>query len=212
MIANRIIGGVSCFVWLCSAASVYAGSHTWRINELFSDATGVIQYIELHECCGSPDEILVQNLTVTSDVTGNEFVFPEFLTGDTSNAYLLLATQGFAELENAPAPDYIIADNFFALDGDVIRYAPAGNFHTVSFDGDDLPTDGFNAMHITCYVFNTLESGVNTATNFSGTTGTINLNPSAVPAISLNRILIAFAVLSIVGAGVSRRNPIHFRS
>ena len=121
MIANRIIGGVSCFVWLCSAASVYAGSHTWRINELFSDATGVIQYIELHECCGSPDEILVQNLTVTSDVTGNEFVFPEFLTGDTSNAYLLLATQGFAELENAPAPDYIIADNFFALDGDVIR-------------------------------------------------------------------------------------------
>jgi len=38
------------------AGPAWAGSHSWRVSEIFSNASGSIQFIELKECCGMPGE------------------------------------------------------------------------------------------------------------------------------------------------------------
>ena len=94
--------------------SALAGSHLWRFHEIFSSANGTIQFIEMHECCGSEFEVNILSKWVESDTTGKQFVFPTSLDPPTNDKFLLLGTAGFAALPGAPEPDYIIPDNFFS--------------------------------------------------------------------------------------------------
>ena len=69
------------------AAPVIAASHSWDIVEVFSNSDGTIQFIELRECCGMPNENFLLNLTVTSTATGKQLVFTENLPpNSTANA------------------------------------------------------------------------------------------------------------------------------
>ena len=84
--------------------SALAGSHSWRVNELFSNPDGTIQFIELRECCGAEAETGLLNKDVISDSTGSSYTFLANIVGPTNDKHLLLATQGFADLPGAPAP------------------------------------------------------------------------------------------------------------
>lgn len=107
---NRTRHGWMAAVAACAvawmAADAQAGSHLWRFNEIFSNTDGTIQFIELHECCGSNAEVNLSGKWVLSDATGNQFFFPENLIPPTAK-HLLLATAGFAALPGAPTPDYL---------------------------------------------------------------------------------------------------------
>ncbi len=146
-----------------------AGSHSWRINEIFSNADGTVQFIELKECCGFPNEIFIGNKSVSSQATGNIFTFPGNLPpGTTANAHLLLATPGFAALPGAPAPDYIIAAGFFAIKGDTLSYHV---YDTFTFGAGELPTDCINSLH------DGGSTGPNSPTNFADETGSVDACP-----------------------------------
>jgi|CXWL01.1.fsa_nt_gi hypothetical protein len=173
------------------SGSAVGGSHSWRVNELYSNATGTIQFIELKECCGLSQEIFVVAEEVTSNTS--TFMFPGNLIGPTSNKTLLLATDGFAALPGAPARDYAISANFFSINGDTIRYNPQGNYDTFSFDSGVLPTDGVNSIQITNFNTHTFVTGPNTPTNYAGQTGSISGN---IPAVSeWGVVLIALSIL-----------------
>ncbi|MCH8164509.1 MAG: hypothetical protein IH889_02765 [Planctomycetes bacterium] len=152
-----------------------AGSHSWRINEVFSNADGTIQFIELKECCGAANEIFLTGKWVRSQATGNEFLFPGNLPpGSTANKHLLLATPGFAALPGAPTPDYIIPAGFFAINGDTIEYwfyTPA----TLTFGPGELPTDCITSLHDGGAGPNF--TGPNSPTNFAGETASVDACP-----------------------------------
>ena len=157
------------FVWV--AESAMAGSHSWRISEVYSNSNGTIQFIELVECCGLPQEVFVAGEHVTSN--SHFFQFPGNLTVNTSNKKMLLATDGFAALPGAPPRDFAIVDNFFSITGDTIRYNPEGNYDTFTFSAGDLPTNGVDSIQITDHNSHTFIVAPNNPTNLNGDTDSI---------------------------------------
>ena len=75
---SRFIAGVSLLLGLAGGPAL-AGSHLWRFRELFSNADGTVQFIEMQECCGGDSEMGLQNLWVNSESTGKTFIFPSNL-------------------------------------------------------------------------------------------------------------------------------------
>ncbi|MCZ6793214.1 MAG: hypothetical protein O7J95_06335 [Planctomycetota bacterium] len=157
------------------AGPAEAGSHLWKINEVFSSDDGTIQFIELHECCGAAGEIYLTNLLFTSKATGKRFRFPETLRGSTANRYLLLGTAAFAALPGAPRPDYIIAPEFFSTTGDTLWYSEQRNYDRFVFGTGDLPTDGRTSIQVTDFRLDRFTTGKNSPTNYRGETGSVEL-------------------------------------
>lgn len=139
--------------------------HVFRINEVYSNADGTIQFMEF---VGEQDnqnfwdghQITSTNgvLTNTYDIAGN------LPSSSTNGMSVLLATQGFVDLGLGVTPDYIIPSNFlFTADG-TIDYI--GMIHgTISYAA--LPTDGVHSID---------ENGisqVNSPTNTLGEAGEI---------------------------------------
>ena len=159
-----------------------AASHLWRINEVFSNADGTVQFIELHEILGAQQEWFLTHCWFESVANRNVFRFPGNLSEPTGRKYLLLATAAFAALPGAPAPDYIIPDGFFSIAGDTLWYGPAQNYDNFVFQAGDLPTDGVSSIQIVRYAPNNVardefETGPNSPTNFRGETGSIEISP-----------------------------------
>ena len=157
------------FAIVASAApAAMAGSHSWDIVEIFSNADGSIQFIELMETNNLPSEVNVGGLQVTSQSTGNAYTFPGNLTPPTTAKHLLLATADFAALPGAPTPDYIIQDGFFNPNGDTLRYH---NYDTFVFGHDVLPIDCINSL------YGDGTTGVNTPENYAFEKGTVDACP-----------------------------------
>jgi serralysin len=152
-----------------NAAMVMAGAHTWDVVELFSNADGTIQFVELREMGGGQFETGVNGHLITSTDTGNAYTVPGGpLATPTSFRNLLFATPAFAALPGAPTPDFIFPANmvpFFETDGDIVSYNPYDSF---SFAIDTLPTDGVHSL------LKNLTTPCNTPTNYAGQTGTVN--------------------------------------
>jgi len=128
---------------LAMALPAVAGGHTWDVRELFSDATGTIQFVEVWEANGGANETATGGHDVTSSTTGNSFTIPANVPPPTSNKSILLATAAFAALPGAPTPDHIVSANFFSTVADTITYVPYDN---LSFTAGQLPTDGLNSF------------------------------------------------------------------
>jgi len=149
-----------------------AGGHTWFVNEIFSDSTGTIQFIEVKEINGGPFETGTAGHVVSSN--SHSFTIPSNVAQPTSFRHILLATAGFAALPGAPTPDYIIVSNFLSANGDTIRYVPNDTF---TFGVGVMPTDGVRSLN------RDSSTGVNSPTNYAGQTGSVNAapGPPAVP-------------------------------
>ncbi|MGE3165331.1 MAG: hypothetical protein AB7O52_10540 [Planctomycetota bacterium] len=164
-------------VVLAMAGSANAGSHLWVISEVFSNADGTIQFVEMHESTGSPNEVGIGSKWISSMATSNQVVFPMNLPpGSTANQYLLVATAGFAALPGAPTPDLLMPDNFFNLTADTLQFW----LYTTSpltFSAGSLPLDGLNSWNRGTPAF----AAVNSPTNFAGVTGSVDASPSSPP-------------------------------
>ncbi len=169
-----MLGAASIGLLGLAGPSAMAGSHSWRINEIFSNADGTIQFIEMKECCGFDNEIGLANKWVSSKATGNMFIFPANLVPPTGDRYLLLATAAFAALPGAPTPDYIIPAGFFAIEGDSIEYW-FYSAATLTFGPGELPTDCINSLNDGGDDPNF--TGPNSPTNYNDETGSIDACP-----------------------------------
>ncbi len=178
------IGMLSVLLSLAGVQTAHACAHQWRFNELFTNASGTVQFIEMQECCGFTGEIFVGSKWILAVHANRKFTFSHGLSGNTGHRYLLLATQTFASIPGAPAPDFIIPNGFLPVGGDTLEWWMYPNA-TRSYVA--LPQDGMTALQvgpgpdgISGTPDDVNETAVNSPTNFAGTTGSITV--SAVPA------------------------------
>jgi len=145
-----------------------AGHHTWKINEIYSDASGTVQFIEMTNANNNE-----QGLGAWS-IVGDNGTF-DFLTNlgstATANTSVLIATAG-AEAAGAPTPDYIMADGFIDITGDSFNYAGGADIVATGALPLDLQSVDRNGV-----------AQINSPTNFAGQSGLVNaaLIPAAPP-------------------------------
>lgn len=138
--------------------------HTYRINEIYSNADGSIQFIELiNGPIGGQSFWRGHDISVTQGSVVHRFDFDKDLPNtNTSNTTVLIATQAFANL-GIVTPDYIVPANFlFTVGGGVVNFA---GVNTLSYT--TLPTDGVLSLS------SSQTTSVNTPTNFAHATGTV---------------------------------------
>src|SRR5436190_12481109 len=93
--------------------------HTYRVEQIFSNADGTIQFIVLHETAHSDGENLFRGhqliVTTNTGAAPHVFEFPQDLpSAATSDTRVLIGTQGFAAL-NQITPDYVVPYNVVFL-------------------------------------------------------------------------------------------------
>jgi hypothetical protein len=176
------------------SAPAHAGSHTWDVNEVFSDSTGQVQFVELVEANGTPGETGVPGHTMTSNSKSFTIVGAP-LAPPTSNKFYLIATAAFAALPGAPTPDAIIPPAalpfFFSTSGDTVTYVP---WDALAFGA--VPTDGTTSLN------GDLTTGLNSPTNYAGVSGSVDASPAEVPMLSEQGLLVLGLLLAAIGTRV----------
>src|SRR5262249_28591823 len=158
-----------CLVLVPLSAS--ARFHLWQITEIYSNADGSVQFVELFNNADLEDLLAGHNLTSTA----NTYMLPHNLsTTSTTNHFLLIATAAFQQQPGCTnvAPDFTTPDpflpaNFMSTAGpDTINFAAVNTF---SYVAGELPTAGVHPLN---EPFNstTRTTAVNSPTNFAGNT------------------------------------------
>ena len=157
---------LAAFLFLQSSLAL-ATFHTFQVEQVFSNASGSIQFIVLHEALNANGQHLLAGHMVTASHSGTTrtFAIPSNLPSNaTAGRRVLLATSGFTAL-GLVAPDYTIPDGFVPTSGFV-------DFATVDrLTYSDLPTDGTNAR------YRDGTTRANLATNFAGNSATVSAGP-----------------------------------
>jgi hypothetical protein len=159
-----------CVAVLAAATSAQAAFHLWEIQEVYSNADGSVQFIEMFNFSNNENFISSYKLETDSDGSFKSYTFPTSIPTEiaTANKRLLIATPGFAAIANV-TPDYTLPSGLF--------FNPNATNITISFDGSGsllssmggtFPKDG--ALSLT-------QSGTatNSPTNLQGVTGFVNL-------------------------------------
>jgi hypothetical protein len=172
-----------------------ASFHTFQVNELYSNASGSVQFIELLEAFGANGQQFLggHTLNVTQGSTVRTFTFPNDLPSDTTaGKHVLIATSAFAAL-GIVTPDYIVPAGFLFTNGATVDYA---GVDSVTYGA--LPVDGVSSLN------RNGTTGVNSPTNFAGQSGSISAppppppsEPSAVPTLG-NGAIVALCILVLV--------------
>jgi hypothetical protein len=164
--------------WLLAGALALASStalatfHTFIIQEIYSNASGTVQYIVLQEAQGMDGQDLFKThgmQRTSSD--GSHFLtfpFPKNLPSpSTARKFVLIGSQSFAAL-GLITPDYVMPDGFMLITNGVMNFAGVDEIDYVA-----LPTDGINAL------YRDGSSRPNLATNFSGNTASVATTAAA---------------------------------
>jgi len=174
------------------ASIASAAFHTYQIEQIFSNASGTVQFIVMHESAGAGAEYFWMGNRITSGA--QSYTFPNNLpiTSDpppmcnpyygcaggvspavssTANTRVLIATTGFAAL-GIVTPDFVVPNGFVPVGGGTINYAGVDQ---VTFG--PLPTDGVTAINRTGAKI------ANVATNLAGQSASV----SAVAALEMNQ-------------------------
>jgi serralysin len=148
------------------ASSAHAAFHLWQIGEVYSNASGTVQFIELFTNASG------QDFTGGSALSSNShsFTLPTDLPSDTTNHFFLLATPGYFALSGVPKADFNLGvNNFFSTSGDTLNWA---NVNSLSFTGVQLPLDGVNSLN-RAFNATSFTDAKNSPTNFAGQAGSI---------------------------------------
>ena len=168
--------------------------HTFDIEQLYSNADGSIQFIELKEEDGANGQNLFagHTLTSTQSATTRTFVFPGNLpSGNTANRSVLIATPGFAAL-GLIAPDYVMPAGFLFTNGGTVNFAGV-DFITYAA----LPTDGVAALK------RNGTTSQNLATNFAGATATVAAGPPTVTVVEYRHAIFDHYFITPVAAEIA---------
>ncbi len=143
--------------------------HQYRINELYSNADGSVQFIEL-SVGNFSGESQWRGVTLTSTANGvqRSFSFPSNLpSGSTANTTVLIATPGFADVALV-TPDFIVPAGFLFTAGGSLNF---GNVDTITYGS--LAGDGAHSLDRNGV------QGIATPKNFAGMVGTLPVPPTA---------------------------------
>jgi serralysin len=167
-----------------AALPAQAGHHQWFISEIFSNADGTVQFVELKGTADNEQFINGFNVATLGPegvVASSAPIGPNLPSNLTAGKYLLLGTAGYAtlaSLQGAPAPDRTLPNNFLEINGDRVRYAGISTTDRVYGPGG-LPTNGIDSND-----YENPSSTTNSPQNFAGASGSINAAPPGVPSMS----------------------------
>lgn len=169
------VGLFAAAILFVHAGTASASLHLWVIDEVFSNASGEVQYVQMLQTPPQDFEYFFEDAILRTD--GESFVFPDDLPStSTAGRSLLIATDAFAATPGAVTPDFTISGNFFALDGDTIVFEDPFGFgviDTFSFGPGELPLDGRHALDRDGDVV------LNAPTNFDGEVGFLIPEPTS---------------------------------
>jgi len=171
------------------AATAQAGHHLWVFTEMYSNASGSVQFVEMFTAANS--EQGVGPFTITSTTHTFNFV-TNLPTATTANTWILCATSGFGSLPGGVTPDYIIPGTFFPTGGGTLNYA--SGVQTWAYGV--VPTDGYHSL------LRNGSTAVNSPQNFAGQIGQIDL---AVPAFGGWGLALLIGAMLLVASGLLRR-------
>src|SRR3989454_412155 len=137
-------------------------SSLWQINEIYSNADGSVQFIELITTPGGQQFVTGQAMTSSQGAATYTLNITTDLPGDSANKTFLIGTQGFAAL-NIVAPDYVVPNGFLFTNGGTLNWG--GGTDIVSYAS--LPTDGKLSVD------RAGATAINSPTNFAGVTSCI---------------------------------------
>ena len=181
----RVFHACAAVILLLAASAVSAEFHLFRIEQLYSNASGTVQFVVMHEASNSNFENVWggNRLTITDSAapmdpygygmppSSSRFItFPSNLPSTaTAGRRVLIATPGFAAL-GLVTPDFMMPAGFLPVDGGTLNYAGADQ---ITYSGG-LPTDGVSAID---------RNGAtipNVATNFAGASASVTAVPPPV--------------------------------
>src|SRR4051812_6339757 len=174
--------------------SASAAFHLWNVKEIFTNASGSVQFIEMFD--NNAGEVFTNGFTLTANSDGviKTFTFPSNLTGNTPG-HLLIAVNGFSSLPGAVTPDFTfsqggVSGNFFNPTATNITITFSGSGDQMAVTGAALPRDGVhsltdaNANGFPNPVTNA-SAGVNSPTNLAMNSGSVNVGaPTVMSAVS----------------------------
>ena len=154
-------------------APAYASFHEFKIDQVFSNADGTVQYVVMSEpVTGDDEEGFWQGhaLTTVSTAGGTQqFPFPTDLPSQsTKGRSVLIATSGFAAL-GILAPDFTIPDHFIPTLGGTLNYAGVNQISLPVLPNDGATAIDRNGTHVPA-----------TPKNFAGATATLTAAPPPV--------------------------------
>jgi hypothetical protein len=176
------------FAFLAGAnPAVHAAFHLWNVKEVFSNADGSVQFVEMFDSSFGETAVSGFKLRSNSDGVIKEFTFPGSLVNSTPG-HMLIATSGFGSLTGGVAPTFTFDQSstaltlpFFNPNATNITFTFTGSNDTMTLTGASLPKDGIrsltdaNANSFPNPTSNN-SSGVNSPTNLLGSSGGINLS------------------------------------
>jgi hypothetical protein len=127
------------------AAPAQAAFHDFRIDQVFSNADGSVQYVVIRESMGHNGEhVWAGQVLRTANAAGasKQLSFPANLPSTaTASRSVLVATDGFAAL-GLVTPDYTMPARFIPTDGGTLNYAGVDQITLPA-----LPVDGATAIN-----------------------------------------------------------------
>jgi hypothetical protein len=166
---------------------VHAAFHLWQVKEVFSNADGSVQFIEMFDSFAGETAMAGKTLSANSDGNIKTFTFPSILTTNTPGS-MLIATTGFGSLPGGVTPDFTfsqsstpITGSFFNPNATSLSFTFSGNGDSVAFTGATLPKDGIHSLtdanaHDFPTATTNISSGVNSPTDLLGNSGSVNLS------------------------------------
>jgi serralysin len=140
--------------------------HTFDIDEIFSNADGTIQFIELSQPTPEDGEGFFMGHTLAV-AGGQTFTFPTHLPSTTATAgkHVLIATAGF-QFASGITPDFIIPKGFLPVSG-TLTFGEGVDFVTWT----NMPRNGHTSLNFNINAGDAQSTAENTPTNFAGVTG-----------------------------------------
>lgn len=141
--------------------------HLWDIHEVYSNADGSVQFIELTTSSDFQDLLDTHTMTASSDGEVVSIDLSNLPSSSTAGRRVLLATPGFSDLPGGVEPDFQIPAAFFDPAATSIELNFAEGADVFSFSGASLPTDGSLSL------LRDESTAVNSPENFAGVTSEI---------------------------------------
>jgi hypothetical protein len=175
-----------------TAAPSQGAHHLWTFSQVFSNASGSTQFVQMH--CTDAGENTIGPFGFTSGSKPFSFATSLPSATSTANAWVLIGTSNIAGLPGGIAPDYTLPANFFSTGGDTLNYATGTDTWTFG----TVPTDGVHSL---------MRNGTtaqNALINFAGMTGSINVATPA-PALPSTAVAVLVGALLLASSGLLRK-------
>lgn len=162
-------------LFACLALPVHATFHLWQMTELYTNADGSVQFLELSALATGQQFLGGHSLeSRCSDGTTTRLEFND-LGGNTGNKTMLIGTQGFASL-GIVFPDFTVPNGFFCRGGGTITFA----------EGADVWVHGAPPTSGGLSLLRNGQTAANTPRNFAGIQGTVPANTTVTPVATVN--------------------------